>query len=259
MTDRPYFWTTQEIALLREHYPQGGINACLPHINRTRSSIYQHAHAQGLRAPSAPGVRLHHEVTSELDAAIRLLHQRPLLRGAIIEFAARWGRPAWWVSKRARELGLKTPRFREPPWTLAEVEILHDTAHFTPAIASARLRKAGYRRSESAVIVKRKRECIGVTQSRVDAGYMSGSYLAELLGLDRKTPATWVARHGLKGARRWKDGRENDEIVIREKDFREFVITNPARIELRKIPDSSRAWFIELLAGRAGEAVEKVA
>jgi hypothetical protein len=50
---------------------------------------------------------------------------------------------------------------------------------------------------------------------------------------------------------------------IGEKDLREFIVTYPLRVELRKIPDSNRVWFIGLLAGRAGiasqEALREVA
>jgi hypothetical protein len=253
------FWTTRELALVREHYPQGGITACEAVIQRTRSSIYQRAQILGLRAPGRVAVRQHYANDVRLDEALRILHERPLLKGAIVEFAERWNRPAWWISRRARDLGLKTPRFREPPWTAAEVDILHDTGHISPKNARAAFKRAGFNRSETAIVVKRKREGIGVVQSRLDAGLLNGHQVAAMLGVDGKTPSSWIALHGLKATKRWKDGREYDDWVIRERDLREFIITHPCRIELRKIPDSSRAWFIELLAGRAAETVEKAA
>lgn len=253
------FWTVREIALVREHYPQGGITACEAVIQRTRSSIYQRAQMLGLHAPGQPMVRRHYANDARLDEELRVLHQRPLLKGAIIEFAARWNRPVWWVSQRARCLGLKTPRFREPPWTAAEIDILHDTATVTPKNASMAFKRGGFLRSETAIVVKRKREGIGITQSRLDAGLLNGHQVAEMLGVDGKTPSSWIALHGLKATKRWKDGRDHDDWVIRESDLREFIISHPCRIELRKIPDSSRAWFIELLAGRAGIPVERAA
>lgn len=253
------FWTTREIALLREHYPRGGVTACEAVMQRTRSSIYQHARELGLRAPGQPTVRLHYANDSRLDEALRFLHEHPLLKGAVVEFAQRWQRPTWWVSRRARDLGLKTPRFRELPWTAAEIDILHDTAHVNPKNAQAAFKRAGFKRSETAIVVKRKREGIGATQARLDAGLLNGHQAAALLGVDGKTPSSWIALHGLKASKRWKDGREHDDWVIRERDLREFIIANPCRLELRKIPDSSRAWFIELLAGRAGQTVERAA
>lgn len=254
------FWTTREMALLREHYPRGGITACEAVLQRTRSSIYQHANALGLSAPGWSGtVRKHYAIDARMDEALRVLHEHPLLRGAILEFAARWDRPQWWVSRRARDLGLKTPRFRELPWTAQEIQILHNTAHVTPKNARATFKRAGFTRSETAIVVKRKREGVGVTQSRLDAGLMTGNQVAALLGVNGKTPSVWIAVHGLKATKRWKDGREHDDWVIRERDLREFIIENPCRVELRKIPDSSRAWFIELLAGRAGIPMERAA
>lgn len=45
-------WTTREIALLREHYPQGGAAACLPHLPRhTARAIRLKANELGLQAP----------------------------------------------------------------------------------------------------------------------------------------------------------------------------------------------------------------
>lgn len=257
-----YNWTTKEIALVREHYPRGGVAACLPHLSRSRGSIYQHANAMGLRAPGESGARESWPNDPEIDARIRRLHETPLLKGAIAEFADKIKRPRWYVSRRARELGLKTPRFKESPWTPVEIELLHKTAHIGTANARAQFLRSGFNRSETAIHVKRKREHISVPQARQDAGLYSAHQLAELLGVDGKTALRWIRLGELPAKRRVTDRtaqQGGDEYVVTERDVREFIITHPLRIELRKIPDSNRAWFIELLAGRAGMAVEKAA
>lgn len=42
-------WTTQELALLCEHYPVGGAPAAAKHIDRPRHAIYQKAYRLGLQ------------------------------------------------------------------------------------------------------------------------------------------------------------------------------------------------------------------
>lgn len=45
------YWTTSELSVLREHYPNGGCEACqerLPH--RSRTSIYQQAANLGIKS-----------------------------------------------------------------------------------------------------------------------------------------------------------------------------------------------------------------
>lgn len=251
-------WTTREIELLREHYPRGGVAACMPHIQRSRGSIYQHANALRLRAPGETGVREHWPNDPEIDAKIRRLHERPLLKGAVTAFADQIKRPRWYVSKRARELGLKTPRFKELPWTDAELQILHDTAHIGTANARKAFIRAGFNRSETAIHVKRKREGISMALARQDHGQYTATQLSHLFGVDAKTVTRWIALGELP-AKHWGTNRTEiqggDMWQISERDLREFVVSHPLRIELRKIPDSNRAWFIELVAGRAGLCV----
>lgn len=239
------FWTTTELAAVREHYPRGGVEACLPHVQRNRQSIYQRAAAMGLHAPGYSGARERWPNDPELDERIRRLHEHPLQRGAIRDFAECVGRPCWYVSRRARELGLKTPRFREPPWTPSEVQLLHDTAHLLPSGARLTFKRSGYTRSDTAIVVKRKRQGILLTQARNDEGLFNANQLSELLGVDRKTVARWITLSELPGKKR------GDLWFIKDRDLREFIITHPFRVELRKIPDSSRAWFIELLGRKA--------
>jgi len=258
-----YNWTTQEIAILREHYPVGGITACMARLQRTRSAIYQRVRELGIRSEGhkeGPRDRWQHD--PEVDAQIRRLHETALVRGAIDAFAKRIGRPRWYVSKRARQMGLKTPRFREEPWSAAEIDLLHETSHIGTEAARLRFLKAGFRRSETAIEVKRKRERISIVQARQDAGMYTATQIAEMLGVGNKTPTLWIRYGELKATRRGTDRGDDqggDQWTIRERDLREFIITHPMRVELRKIPDSNRAWFIELLAGRAGIAAERVA
>lgn len=243
---RSRFWTTAEVATLKQHYPSGGLSACeaaLP--GRTRGSIYQHAAALGLRHPGALGLRGRWHVTPLLDAQIRELHSRDVGRGDINAFADRIGYPRSWISKRARELGLLTPRFREPPWSEPEIELLHRTAHVTTASARIKFVAAGFKRSETAIQVKRKR--LGTTAN--DNGYYNANQIAELLGCDRKTITRWIEQQSLRAK------MQGEFWLIHENDLRAFIVRQPFSIALRKIPGAHTPWFVDLLAGHSALAV----
>lgn len=250
MTGR--YWTTPEVTTVRQHYPLGGIDACMPLLpGRTRSGVYQQAAKLGLHAPGVTHVREHWPQSDTVDAAIRRLHQAAPTRGGISALADQLKRPRWWVSKRARQLGFVTPRFSEPLWTEAEIELLHATSHVSTSNARLRFLASGFKRSESAIEVKRKR--LGLHPS--DNGVWNANQLAEMLGADRKTVTRWISQRELKAARRDDDKRYD----IHESDLRAFIIACPFRVDLRKVPPPNQAWLIELLSGRGMATRERKA
>lgn len=251
--NRSSFWTTAELAKIREHYPAGGIEAVEPHLpGRTRSAIYQQARILGLRSPKwSKPIRENWPKDDRIDDAIRRLHTTPPKRGEVEALATKLGRPTWWVSRRAREMGLITPRFREAPWSDAELQLLEETADLSPAQAYKRLRKAGFVRTLTAITVKRKRLAIRVQRD----GY-TGRELAELIGYNESTIARWIRMGRLKAAECGQergDGRVN-AYKVTDKDLREFIIQNPTVLELRRIPAANQPWLIELLTGRGPTA-----
>jgi len=248
-------WTTREIRVLRETYPAGGINgviALLPH--RSRSAIYQHANALGLRCASQPMVRESWPLQPGMDDAITAAHQRPMKRGDVVALAKRLARPVWWVSRRARELGLTTPRFRELPWCKQELALLRETRNLRPEAVQRALRRHGFRRTATAIAVQRKRQ--QVQRDPRDDNYTARE-VAKLLGADDTTVTRWI-RLGLLAAARdpthkpTADGRAPYRIT--NKALRDFITTHPIHLDLRKLPAAHTPWFVDLLAGtRAGE------
>lgn len=135
-------------------------------------------------------------------------------------------------------------------FTKEELQLLVDTAHLSPKVAAARFKKHGFVRSETGIHVKRKR--LKVKPS--DNGYYNASQLAMLLGVDPSTVANWCERGWLKAKRRGTNRTQpqgGDQWWIREADVRTFAVHHPMRIDHRKLPPSSWAWFVELLVGRA--------
>ena len=243
-----HFWTTNELAAIREHYPTGGITAVEPHLpGRTRSAIYQQARMMGLKSSRHDPVRGTWPNKPELDEAIRQLHTSAPKKGDVKRLAARLERPVWWVSKRARELGLVTPRFREAPWSDAELALLDETADITPQAAQKKFERHGFSRTVSAIVVKRKRRGIRAHRD----GY-SAMEVGRLLGYEESVVSRWVRQGKVKakpaGADR-SDGRTTLWLIT-DRDLREFIIQNPMAIELRRVPAAHQPWLIELLSGR---------
>lgn len=249
-------WTTREIRVLREAYPGGGINgviALLPH--RSRSAIYQHAQALGLRCASRPLVRESWTLEPGMDEAITAAHQRPMQRGDVVALAKRLARPVWWVSRRARDLGLTTPRFRELPWSKEELALLRETRNLRPAAVQRALRRHGFRRTTTAIQVQRKRH--QVQRDPRDDNYTARE-VAQLLGADDTTVTRWI-RLGLLAADRdpthRPDATGRAPYRVTNKALRDFITTHPIHLNLRKLPAAHTPWFVDLLAGsRAGES-----
>lgn len=240
------FWTGREEKLLRQHYPLGGVTACLEVLpGRTASSIYNRAGVLGLRVPGAGG-KVHErqawETTDQIDAVIIRAYQTRPTRRAVQHCAQIVGRPRWWVSKRALKLGLVAPRFKEPAWAEAEIDLISSHAHRHPRTLQKMLRRAGFARTETAIVVKLKR----LGADRTDPDHLNANQLAGVMGVDRKTVAAWIAKGWLKAKRR-KASDLDDFWWIHRKDIRSFVIDNVAAVDLRKV---DKFWFVDLLAER---------
>jgi hypothetical protein len=242
------FWTTREERLLREHYRQGGIAACLSHLpGRTASAIYNHASTLELAAPTAAKIDFRRQrwtSSDQIDAAIRRVHQRTPTKGDINRLAIAVGRPRWWVTKRASKLGLVTPRFKELAWTDDEREIVHDNYHRAPASIQRMLRRAGYTRTETAITVMGKR----LGAMREDPHHVTAHGLSTLMGVDAKSVTGWIARGLLKAGRRGTDrtaGQGGDQYWIHLRDVRAFITNNASVVDIRKV---DKFWLIDLLA-----------
>ena len=131
--------------------------------------------------------------TTEMDEQLRRVYARADYP-ALGVLAKRWGMPRWRLTHRAQRLGIAATK--EPRWSEEEIKILERNHHLTPRIIAAKLRARGYRRSETGVVLKRKR----LRLRKADRGY-SASGLAVVMGVDRGMVLRWIER-GLLGAQR---------------------------------------------------------
>lgn len=234
------FWSDTEKEIVRRYYPQGGALACQAHLpsRRTVSAIYALAKKLDLKGSKRQvGVlRQHHEVTPELDEKIKrewsLFDGRK--RGEVTDLAERLGVPRWWLSQRARKLGLTIPHKKEPPWTKVEDALMAKVPLHDPDRCAKVFREHGFNRSPSAIMVHAKRTGL----SRRFSEGLSATQAAGILGVNPKTLSSWCVSGELRASRR--DDRRlpqqgGSRWIVKPVDLRQFVIDNLGRMDFRKV------------------------
>ena len=73
----------------------------------------------------------------------------------------------------------------------------------------------------------------------------SASGLANIMGIDDHTIANWIAKGLLKATRKDSDCK-NSTYQILPKDVRDFIKSNVAIVDLRKV---DKFWLVDLLTG----------
>lgn len=239
------FWTEEENEILRKHYPNGGLPAAGVHLpKRSRSAIYRQAGLLGLRREGRQAMRAAVPVPADIDETIRTRWPELHVRGAVAALAAELDVPRWWLSQRARKLGLTVAHKKEPPWTAAEDALmrkspLHDLDRSAEIFA-----EHGFRRSATAIGVRAKRLALSRRATRET---LSATQAAGLLGLYSKTVTAWCIAGDLRATRRGSKRlpqQGGDVWDVQPADLRAFIIENLARIDIRKVEKVS---FVDLL------------
>lgn len=187
--------------------------------------------------------------TLEMDERIRDSYRTDTRKGSVDALAEKMMLPRWRVSKRAREIGAYEPRIKEKPWSATELHILEHRAHLTPERIQIALKKAGFRRSLTGIVLKRKR-----MRFPANLKGMSARQCAECFGLGcAKSVVRWIEKGLLKAERRGTarvEEQGGDMWFIRDKHLRKFVIENVGLIDIRKV---DKFWFVDLLTGGGRE------
>jgi hypothetical protein len=241
-------WLTTEIAILRALYGTAGANGVrekLPH--RSLASIRAKAAAEGIRGirQSTLGKRFARIYTQrdDIDMAVREGYIHAKEKGAIKALAARIGRPAWWVQKRAAQLGVtRTNTTRVDAWTPAELDIVEQYSAAGLDVIAKKLRIAGFKRTPTAIAVIMKRRQI----DRTDPDRWSATQLAPLFGVNPSTVTDWIERRGLP-AKKSGDGIRA-ALLCHRRDLRKWMAANPRFVDLRRV---DQAWFWDVMFGAA--------
>jgi hypothetical protein len=249
------FWSTTEESILRENYERFGVVGCIKLLpGRSASSIYNHVGIMGLRRAGRSSHNFRNQIWTsnpQIDALITRVVQGTPRRNMMKDLARTIGRPRWWVSKRAIQLGLTTPRFKEARWTEEELELAVTNAHRTPNTIRKMLLAKGFKRSETAILVKLKHEGYA-TGRNADDNHYTAHALASAFGVDGKTVTRWIAIGLLRARKRGTErvsAQGGDEWRIHRSDVRAFIIGNVNTVDFRKI---DKFWLVDLLAHKEG-------
>lgn len=247
-------WSGHELWLIDTGWKSLGLAGLIPKLpGRSAVAIHKQACDRGLAGPHGDASRLTYQrwTTNEhIDAVITRAYQSTPGPRDLARCALAVGRPRRWVSRRAAQMGLVQPRFREPRWSAAELAILHDSEGRPPATIRRALKRAGFTRSETAIVVKLKRE--GLSSAVEEPDVYSIKALSGFMGVNHHVVARWIDKGWLKAkivgqASTLKP--DGNQWRILRRDVRAFVIDNAAAVDLRKV---DKDWFIDLLAHKDG-------
>lgn len=236
-------WSADELAALRLVYPREGM-AGAQRLFPARSvvAIYAKARLLGLYAPQLPK-RFHrkHELTPEIEAKIRAFYSRPIRPGDLPRFARSINRPHWWVKLKAATLGLTYSRLKPDPWCDRSIDLLTEHAAKAPQTIRTILIKAGYRRTLSAIVNKRKTLGMAVGDEREVAGLWNLKRVARALGVADKTVLRWIRTEAITAQRR--PGSANEEWEIKLPELRRFCAENSNEYDLRRVDRDDFLWI----------------
>ncbi|MGR9252723.1 hypothetical protein [Rhizobium leguminosarum] len=247
------FWTETELGVLRRYYPEGGASACLVHLpaHRTPSGVYGQAKKMGLATSTQAPHRGRYQASPGMDDRIREEWQQldGRKKGEVNALADKLGVPRWWLSGRARTLGLTIAHKREPPWTAAEDALMARVPLHQPDKCAEIFREHGFARSPTAIVVRAKRINLSRRAAREE---LSAVRAAKILGVDSKF-ITRLILDGELPAQKRADLRRAQQggsaWDIKPTDLRRFIIDRLELIDLRKV---DKFEFVALIAGEAG-------
>jgi len=184
-------------------------------------------------------------VTPLMSEQIRRVYETRTGGGEVKDLARRLAMPYWKVRRHAQEQGWLAKACKESNWTEVELNILERSAHRSMDTIQRRLARAGFKRTVSAIALKRKR----LKLAKNLPGH-SAAGLALCFGVTDATVADWIEK-GLLRADRRGAARHGAPFFIRDAWVRDFILTYPQRVDLRKV---DKFWFIDLLASPRGSA-----
>jgi hypothetical protein len=246
-------WTEVEMAVVRDRYPGEATRALAQELGVTTEQLRYKACSMGVTKASGARGRngLARQWSEAEDALIRRWWPDVASRaepGKTADWLARQlGASTEQVRHRVAVLGLRRPRTKEPAWTDDELELLDQCLHLPPPNIRARLKRRGFQRTESAIVMQRYRRLGGLAQA---TGGYSACQLASLLGVSTAPVVGWIKKGWLKATPRGEtvaaNGGPGDRWNITPRAIRQFLFENAALVNPRGI---NFVWLMDLLRG----------
>ena len=193
----------------------------------------------------------YHHITDEAKEEIRRVYQEEVGMGApcngygpVRRLAKRLNLPRWKVTRTAINMGLIARQKKESAWSARELKIMETNVHRSPETIQRYLKKEGYNRTTTGIVIKRKK-----MRMLQNMDGQSATSLAECFGVDAKTVQHWIKKDYLRAERRemkHTPQHKGDTYYIRDRWVKDFVIDNLAVVDFRK---ADKWWLVSLLTG----------
>lgn len=187
--------------------------------------------------------RIKHTITPEMHIRIEQTYKTMTGNGEVNALCSKLQLPRWKITRYAITQGWIAKQKKEPDWSERELRILSGSAHLSPERIQKNLRAAGFRRTTTGIVLKRKRMRFLQNLN----GYSSRS-VAECFGVDDHVVTRWIKLGFLRAKRRgtMRTPQQGGDIwYIKERWIRKFLIEYLPEIDFRKI---DKYWVVDLLA-----------
>lgn len=181
-------------------------------------------------------------ITPEIHERIKKVYQRDTGNGQVAALAKSIGFPRWKISRYAITQGWIAKQKKEPNWGPEEDAIVERYGHLALESIQRKLRKAGFSRSVSGIVNRRRKLRIPSNLS----GY-SACQLAECLGVDHHFVTRAIKQGRLKAKKRGTKRTEQqggDSYFIKERRIRDYIKDNLHEIDIRKV---DKYWLVDIL------------
>jgi len=181
-------------------------------------------------------------ITPEMSLEIREVYRTKGCNGEVRALAKKLKLPRWKITHHAIKQGWIAKKRKDPDWTEKELKILEHNAHKTPENIHLWLKKAGFDRSITGIVLKRKR-----MRFLKNLKGQTATSLAECFGVDIKCVTRWIGLGYLQAKRRGTDRTERqggDMWFIKDRAVRSFIVNYLDEIDIRKV---DKYWFVDML------------
>lgn len=185
-------------------------------------------------------------ITPDMHVKIKKVYMdKSMKSGEVTDIAEKLGIPRWKVTRYAIRKGWISKQKKEPCWSEREINILKWNAMHSPEVIQKKLKKYGFTRGVTGIVLKRKR-----LRLLSNLPGQTANSLAMCLGEDVHFVLKAINDGELKAKRREMNRTEQQGgnfYYITDSNVRDFIINNIHKIDLRKV---DKYWFVDVLTGQ---------
>ena len=173
-------------------------------------------------------------ITPEMHAQIEAVYKRDSGNGQVAALAKALRLPRWKISRYAITQGwIAKQKAKGPTWTAAETEQLQKLARYSIPGIRRKMAEKGYKRSETAIVLKLKR-----MNMRQNLSGHSARDVAKCLGVDDHFITRAIKAGRLRATRRGtarNDRQGGDHWWILDQNIKDYILKHLWEIDIRKV------------------------